>query len=171
MDGKKAKVQQKKVWKPKEAHLKEKKNNEDSKAPHAEVNKEPSSKIENSEKEGHGLQLDTIMPKQRIDDLVELSKQIVIYQRMEDQWSDLDEKIMLEEGEILAKVGNKSVEGDLLITQSREIKVFNPLNSQDDNDFLMNEPPPLEVVKENGENSKHTQIKEKGLKKRATLSG
>ena len=111
------------------------------------------------------------MPEQRIDDLVDLSKQIVIYQRMEDQWSDLDEKIMLEEGEILAKVGNKLVEGDLLITQSREIKVFNPLNSQDDNDFLMNEPPPLEVVKENGENSKHKLNQRKRAEKKNNTKG
>ena len=74
MDGKKDKVQKKKAWKPKEAHRKEQKNNEDSKAPHVEVDKEPSSEKAISEKEGHGLQLDTIMPEQRIDDLANRSK-------------------------------------------------------------------------------------------------
>ena len=115
MDRKKAKVQQKKVWKPKEAHLKEQKKNEDSKAPYAEVDKVPSTKKVNSKKEGHGLQLETIMPGQRIDDLTDLSKQIVIYQRMEDRWGDLDDKIVLEEGEILDEAGNQSEEGDLHI--------------------------------------------------------
>ena len=39
-----------------------------------------------------------------------------IYQRMEDHWGDLDDKIVLEEGEILDETGNKVVEGDLLIS-------------------------------------------------------
>ena len=116
MDGEKAKVQQKKVWKPKEAHRKEQKNSEDSKDLHAKVEKEPSPKKVNSEKEGHDLQLETTMPEQRIDDRTDLSKQIVIYQKMEDRWGDLDDKIVLEEGKILAEAKNKSVEGDLLIT-------------------------------------------------------
>ena len=116
MDGKKPKVQQKKVWKPKDVHRKEHKYSEESKDLHVEVEKELSFEKVNSKKEGHDLQLENTMLEQRIDDLADLSKQIVIYQRMEDRWGDLDDKIVLEEGEILDEVKNKAVEGDLLIS-------------------------------------------------------
>ena len=88
------------------------------------------------------MQLETIMLEQRINDLEDLSKQIVIYQRIEDQRRDLEDKTGLEEGEIMAEDGYKSEMGDLF-SQSREIQV--PLDG----------PPPLDVVKEKGENSKH----------------
>lgn len=52
-------------------------------------------------------------PEQNIDDLVDLTKQFVIYQKMEDQWEDVDEKILLEEGEILVESRIQLEEGDL----------------------------------------------------------
>ena len=113
------------MWKPKEAHLKELKKNMDLKPLHAEVDKftkniheeenisMPDTMEVNIEKEGNGSQLESIMPEQRIDDQENLSKQIVIYQSMEDRWGDLDDKIVLDEGEILAEFGNQLEEGDL----------------------------------------------------------
>ena len=74
MDGKKPKVQEKKVWKPKDVHCKEHKYSEETRVLHAKVEKELSSEKVNSEKEGHDLQSINTMPKQRIDDLADLSK-------------------------------------------------------------------------------------------------
>ena len=116
MDGKKPRIQHKKVWKPKDAHCNEQKYSEVSRDLHEEVEKELSFVKVNSEEEGHDLQSENTMPEQRIDDLADLSKQIIIYQRMEDRWGDLYDKIVLEEGEILDETGNKVVEGDLLIS-------------------------------------------------------
>ena len=149
-DGKKTKIQQKKVWKPKEDHCQEQKNNEDSKASLAKMDNEPSFEKAIFEKDGHGIQSNTIMSEQRIDDLADLSKQIVIYQRIEDQRRDLEDKTGLEEGEILAEDGYKLEMGDLF-SQSREIQVLSQAN------FVrpLDGPPPLDVVKEKGENSKH----------------
>lgn len=107
---KKTKVQYKKVWKPKDFHLKEKKKNENSKAPPAVVDNVSKpllkdgtrtlseTEILNSKKEVNGIQLEPIFPEQRIEDLSDLSKKIVLYQKMEDKWGDLDEMIELEEG-------------------------------------------------------------------------
>ena len=133
MEVKKAKVWQKKVWKPKEAHLKELKKNVDLKALHVEVNKvieniheernvfvSDTEKV-NIEKEGNGSQLESMMLEKIIDDLTDLTKQMVIYQRMEDRWGDLDDKIVLEEGKILAESRNQLEEGDLHNIQSKEI--------------------------------------------------
>ncbi len=102
----------------------------------------------NSEKEVNGLQLDPIFPKQGIADLLDLSKKIVLYQKMEDKWGDLDEMIELEEGEFLAESGAHSEDDE---THPREMKVFAPLFSQD---TLIKDPPVLEAVKEDGVISK-----------------
>ena len=48
------------------------------------MDKEPSFEKVNIEKEGHGFQFDTIMHDQGMDDLPDLSKQIFIYQRIEE---------------------------------------------------------------------------------------
>lgn len=100
---KKTKVQHKKVWKPKDSQPKEKKENEILEDPPAVKDNvsmpllkdeaRPVSEIEkiNSGKEVKGLQLEPILPDLCIDDLPDLSKQIVLCQKMEDKWGDLDE--------------------------------------------------------------------------------
>lgn len=111
------------------------------------------------------------MPEQSIDDLVDLSQQIVLYQKMEDRWGDLDEMIELEEGEFLVESGNQIEEENFLEAQSREIQAFDPLFSQDDNAVLMNEPLILEAVKENGETSKQKPNQRKRAEKKSNIKG
>lgn len=111
----------------------------------------PQPKKENSRKGDNGSMFQSVRLEKNIDDLADLLKQIVIYQRMEDRWGDLDEKEFLEEGEVLADSGNLLKEID--ITKCKDIAPFR-------NDLI------LEVSKEEGKDSKHKPNQRKKAKKK-----
>ena len=53
-------------------------------------------------------QLESFRSDLCLDELPDLAKQIVLYQKMEDKWGDLDETTELEEGEFLTECGTHS---------------------------------------------------------------
>jgi hypothetical protein len=155
---KKTKVQHRKVWKPKDSRPKEKKENEILKdtpaivdiasVPLLEDGVQPAfeSMIRNPKTEVN--QLESFRSDLCLDEMPDLAKQIVLYQKMEDKWGDLDEMTELEEGEFLTEFGTHSEVDE---SQPREMQASDPVVSQD---TIVKDFPILEVIKEEGGNSK-----------------
>lgn len=66
----------------------------------------------NIENKGEGMMLESTLPEQNIEDMVDLTKQLVIYQKIDDNWEDLVEMDELEEGEIMSNSSKMMVQED-----------------------------------------------------------